>query len=165
MAKTTNYSFELKKCVSERESVYKKIFNQFGHTGSLMEYKLFSDLGDNEKQELCNLVFMVDKESAHLLFPMVKNDIVSDKEAAVLSIYSMKHVTDHCTKCNVAASTYIGLSETSTTAKTFGFTKAEDSQEIGGATFYEFSKPHTQTKANTQKTSVQSTKTEAPKEQ
>lgn len=165
MAKLTNYSFELKKCESERASVYKKIFNQFGHTGSLMEYKLFADLKDAEKQELCNLVFMVDKESAHLLFPMAKNDMISSKESAVLSLYAMKHVVDHCSNHNIPASTYIGVSETSTTAQSFGFTRQEESLEIGGATFYEFSKPHTQAKVSTQTSKVQTSQNNSPREQ
>lgn len=162
-----DYVYELKKYDGERTAVYKKIFNQFGHTGSLMEMRIFDKLSEEEKVELCNLVFMVNKDQSHLLFPMIRNEEVSSKEASVLSIYAMKHVTEHCSKFEVPASTFISLSENSGTAKVFGFEKIDVEENITGTTFYEFAKTQKQVQTPSEKTtsSKSTQKVEAPKVQ
>lgn len=133
--------YEIKNCESEKSDLYTTIFNQFGHTGSLKEYTYFAALNGAESQVVCRLVFMIEDNASHLLFPMINKSLVSGREADILTYCSMKHVIDYCEKNKIAANTYIGPSKSSAPAQVFGFTKTEDIQEIGGKTFYEFSKP------------------------
>ena len=143
--KNKNYVYEIKKSEGQRTAVYKQIFEQFGHTGSLMEFNLFAKLNEEEKQELCQLIFMVDTKSSHLLFPLVRDKEISSKDSALYSIYAMRAVTEHCAKHNVPAVDYISSTQSSTTAATFGFSEKTDACEFCGCNFYEFSKTQTKT--------------------
>ena len=160
--KNKNYVYEIRKSEGQRTAVYKQIFEQFGHTGSLMEFSLFAKLNEEEKQELCNLVFMVDAESSHLLFPLVRDKEISSKDSALYSIYAMRAVTEHCAKHNVPAVDYISSTQNSTTAATFGFTEKTETCEIGGCEFYEFSKVQTKP---AKKEEPKAEKTETPRVQ
>ena len=157
--KNANYLYEIKKSEGERSAVCKQIFQHFGHTGSLMEFNLYTKLNDEERKDLCQVIFMVEKDASHILFPLIKDQEISTKDAAVYSIYAMKYVTDHCAKHDVPAVDYISTTKQSSTAQTFGFNTPSNTQTIGGCDFYEFSKAQTKTEETTK------AKTETPRVQ
>lgn len=137
----TKYDFEIS-CVKEENSVYKKIFDAFGHTGSLMNLEVFESLDEQQKKAVCNVYFMVNSDrTAQILCPVNSSEnLDSPNGQKATSVIAVNKAIKTCEKYDFAVDCYISSTPKSDMAKIFHFDGDITSAEVEGCTFYQMEK-------------------------
>ena len=118
---------------------YKKIFEAFGHTGSLMSLELFESLSEEQKSSVCTVYFMLNPDrSAQVLCPVSSMDAVnSSKYKKANAIIAMNKVIKTCEKHNFSVDSYISSTPESDLAELYHFEGETTKAEVEGHTFYQ----------------------------
>lgn len=87
----SEYSYNIIKCNNEKLNQYKEIFSKFELSASVMEYTLIRDMGQNAKQVLTTIIFMLNKNekinqiTAHILQPIPAVELTDKQKYACIN--------------------------------------------------------------------------------
>lgn len=149
----TKYTYKIKSCENQ-ETPYKKIFEAFGHTGSLMNMEIFNSLSEEEKQSIGNVYFMLNEDrTAQIYAPFLTEEISGKSERTSTMVMALKTTLKTCKKYDFVPTSYISTNENSTLGEVFGFNGETTKETIGGVDFFETS--FAQSKVSTKTTPAQ----------